>query len=87
MSAFDNHKDELEKYEFMMGPARGRLAVSLDLLTDALTTVGQHTVYCRSDRFPDRTRMDIELVISRIEETKELIQSVMKELSGLSSQR
>lgn len=80
MSVFHNHKDELEKYEFMMGTVRGRLAVSLDLLTDALTMVGQHTVYCRSERFPDRPRMDIELVIGRIEETKELIQSVMKEV-------
>ena len=36
MSAFDNYRDELEKFEFMMGPARGRLAVTMDIVTDAI---------------------------------------------------
>ena len=54
MPAFDEHKDELEYYETMMGPQRGRLAVSLDLLTNALVLVGQHGVYCHSNR--DRRR-------------------------------
>src|ERR1700761_4195459 len=31
MSAFDNYRDELEQFEFMMGPARGRLAVTMDI--------------------------------------------------------
>ena len=39
MSALHHRRDELEKYEFMMGPARGRLAVSLDMLTDALILI------------------------------------------------
>jgi hypothetical protein len=41
-SAFDEHKDELEHYEQMFGRERGRLAVSLDRLTNALVLVGQH---------------------------------------------
>ena len=44
MSVFWDRKDELEKYEFMMGTARGRLAVSLDVLTDSLAMVGQHGI-------------------------------------------
>ena len=36
MSLLDDKKEDLERHEFMMGPARGKLAVSLDLLTDAL---------------------------------------------------
>ena len=43
-SAFDEHKDELEHYEQMFGRDRGRLAVSLDRLTNALVLVGQHGV-------------------------------------------
>ena len=51
-TVFDKHRDTLEQHETMMGSARGRLAVALDLLTDSLALVGQHGVYCRSERFP-----------------------------------
>ena len=56
MAAFDEHKDELEHFEQMMGPWRGRLAVTLDRLTDAMILVGQHGVYCRSSRDPGKAR-------------------------------
>jgi len=36
MSAFEEHREELEHYEQMFGRDRGRLAVSLDRLTNAL---------------------------------------------------
>src|SRR5205807_1415073 len=35
MSVYEEKREELERYEFMMGKARGRLAVSLDSLTRA----------------------------------------------------
>ena len=78
MPAFDEHKDELEHYETMMGPHRGRLAVSLDLLTNALILVGQHGVYCHTNRDPDVPVMDIRIVQAEIGKAKELIQSVME---------
>lgn len=81
MSAFEKHRDELEVHETMMGPARGRLAVALDLLTDALAMVGQHGVYCQSARAPGRPTMDIALILEQIGDAKELLQSVM-ELEG-----
>ena len=58
-SVFDKHHDALERHETMMGSARGRLAVAIDLLTDSLALVGQHGVYCRSERWPGKPRMDI----------------------------
>ena len=78
MPAFDEHKDELEHYEMMMGPNRGRLAVSLDLLTNALVLVGQHGVYCHTNRDPDVPVMDIRIIQAEIGKAKELIQSVME---------
>jgi hypothetical protein len=77
MSAFQKHHDELEKHETMMGQTRGRLAVALDLLTDALAMVGQHGVYCQSARTPGRPAMDIAMVIEQIGDAKELVQSVI----------
>lgn len=80
MSIYDERKDELEKFEFMMGTARGRLAVTLDVLTDALVLVGQHCVYCKSARNPAMPAMDIQLIVRGIEDAKELIADVMQEL-------
>jgi hypothetical protein len=77
MSAFQKHHDELEKHETMMGQTRGRLAVALDLLTDALAMVGQHGVYCQSARTPGKPAMDIAMVIEQIGDAKELVQSVI----------
>ncbi|HEY0784443.1 MAG TPA: hypothetical protein VGD62_01145 [Acidobacteriaceae bacterium] len=81
-SVFEERREELEKYEFMMGLARGRLAVSLDVLTDALILVGQHGVYCVSSRNPARPALDLQAVLAGIEGAKELVQSVMAELEA-----
>lgn len=80
MSVFEDRREELEKYEFMMGEARGRLAVSLDALTDALILVGQHGVYCTSTRNPDIPALDLQTVLGDINGAKELIASVMEKL-------
>ncbi len=80
MSVFWDRKDELEKYEFMMGTARGRLAVSLDVLTDSLAMVGQHGVYCTSNRNPMVPALDLQAVMRGINDAKELIASAMEEL-------
>ena len=80
MSVFEDHKDELEHYETMMGQRRGRLAVSLDRLTKALVLVGQHGVYCHSARDPEKPVMDIRQITQEIRDAKSLIQSVMESL-------
>jgi hypothetical protein len=80
MAVFDDHKRELEKYEFMMGPARGRLAVTMDILTDALVLVGQHGVYCQSARQLGKPAMDVQIILKCLNDSKELVRSVMTEL-------
>lgn len=80
MGVLDEKRRELEHYELMMGVARGRLAVALDTLTDALTLVGQHGVYCQSARQPGKPAMDIQIVMKGITDAKELVSSVMEEL-------
>jgi len=81
MSVFTSHHDELEHYEQMYGKERGRLAVALDLLTNALVLVGQHAVYCASQRNPTVPAMDIRLINQELVHAKELVQSVMQEIS------
>ncbi|HWZ42747.1 MAG TPA: hypothetical protein VNW97_04690 [Candidatus Saccharimonadales bacterium] len=80
MSLLDDKHDDLEKYELMMGIPRGRLAVTLDLLTDALVLVGQHGIYCQSSRQPGKPAMDLQIILEALNGSKELISSVMEEL-------
>ena len=80
MSIYNERRDELERHEFQMGMERGRLAVTMDLLTDTLALVGQHGVYCQSARQPGRPAMDIQLITRLLEDSKELVSSVMEEI-------
>jgi hypothetical protein len=85
MPVFDEKQDELEHYETMMGVPRGRLAVTMDVITDAMALVGQHGVYCQSQRWPGKPVMDIQIIMKSLTDAKELIQSVMEELKKPSS--
>jgi hypothetical protein len=79
MGALDKHRQALEVHETMMGSDRGRLAVALDLLTDALAMIGQHGVYCQSTRMPGRPTLDIAIVLEQIGDAKELVQTVIEQ--------
>jgi len=80
MSAFSEHAQELEHYEQMFGKERGRLAVGLDRITNALVLVGQHGVYCTSQRNPAVPAMDLRMISRELVHAKELVQSVMEEI-------
>jgi hypothetical protein len=80
MSAFEEYQEELENSEQRFGRDRGRLAVSLDRITNALVLVGQHGVYCTSQRNPTVPAMDLRMIAQELAHAKELIQSVMEEL-------
>lgn len=77
-SAFTDFREELEHHEFQMGAEAGRLAVTLDILTDALILVGQHGVYCQSARQPGKPAMDVQIISHNILQAKELVSSVME---------
>jgi hypothetical protein len=72
--------EELEREIFMRGEAAGRLAVALDTLTDALVLVGQHGVYCASNRNPALPKLDLQGVLAGIGGAKELIAGAMESL-------
>jgi hypothetical protein len=72
--------EELEREIFMRGEAAGRLAVALDTLTDALVLVGQHGVYCTSNRNPAVPKLDLQAVLAGIGGAKELVADAMDHL-------
>jgi hypothetical protein len=67
----------LEREIFMRGEAAGRLAVALDALTDALVLVGQHGVYCTSNRNPAAPKLDLQAALAGIGGAKELVADAM----------
>lgn len=82
MSVYEERKEELEQFEFMMGRDRGRLAVTLDCITDAMVLVGQHGVYCQSARQLGKPAMDIQLISKSLADAKELISSVLEHMKA-----
>jgi len=86
MSVYEDRKQALEEYEFRMGLERGRLAVTLDLLTDALVLVGQHGVYCQSARQPGKPAMDVQIISKCLTDAKELVATVMDEIQRKKSE-
>lgn len=80
MTVYEERREDLERYELQMGAERGRLALSLDLLTDALILVGQHGVYCQSARQPGQPSMDVQIILKSLNDAKELTINVMEEL-------
>jgi len=78
----DNYRELRTRYEFQMGPARGALATALDVLTDALALVGQHGIYCRSNRQPQFPSMDVRIVMEQIEDSKALIIEAMQQMKS-----
>ena len=74
-----DYDDLLTRYQFQMGPSRGRLATALDILTDALALAGQHRIYCHSGE-SGTTAADLRLIMSQIEDSKGFIIETMEEL-------
>ena len=87
MSVYEERRDQLEKEEFMLGTERGRLAVTLDLLTDALVLVGQHGVYCQSSRQAGKPAMDIQMISKCLTDAKELVADVMEQIKKKRAER
>lgn len=79
-SIYQERADELERFEFQYGLERGRLAMAQDLLTDALSLVGQHGVYCQSVRQPGKPAMDLQIIMKLLNDSKELVTDVMAEI-------
>jgi hypothetical protein len=79
MAVFNDKQEELEHYEIRVCLPRGRLAVIMDL-SPTRPLVGQHGIYCQSQRWPSKPVMDVQFIMKNLTDAKELIQSVMEEL-------
>jgi len=63
-----------------MDETRGRLAATMDCLTDAMILVGQHGVYCASHRNLQVPALDLQAVLLHLNGAEELVSAVMEKL-------
>ena len=84
-SVYKERAEELDRFATQFGVVRGRLAVAQDLLTDALSLVGQHGVYCQSVRQPGKPAMDLQMILKLLNDSKELVTDVMDGLKPVTS--
>jgi hypothetical protein len=75
-------RDRLDDYQTMYGPEAGRLALALDRLTDVMSQLGQHKVYCRVEKGP-RTGLpplDLAEALDTLADAKSLVQETLLQL-------
>lgn len=69
----DGVDERLESYAFQMGPERARLALAMDLLTDAIILLGQNRVYTHEVSGRQRRDRDIESALQSLNHVKRLL--------------
>ena len=71
----DDWKERLEDFETQYGPMAGKLALAMDVITDAEISAGQLNVYCKNGLDPRRPHPDLE----RVQLYIKLVRSLLKE--------
>lgn len=77
MSVFKQRSQQLDRFEFQYGRQRGRLAATMDILTDLAVLLGTHTAYCQAAKTSPQPARDMREALRQIEHAKELIASLL----------
>jgi hypothetical protein len=81
MSIPADDNDRLEDYRFQLGPDAGNLAMVLDQLTDAITSLNQHLIYYRLGPGERRTPPpDLAPLLELLANAKGLVQETLVRL-------
>ena len=75
-------RDKLEDMETQYGPMAGKLAMAMDLMTDAEISAGQLSVYCRNGLDPKKPHPDVENVQTYIKVCRQLIKEAFRNRPG-----
>lgn len=77
-------QEQLDNYQIQYGPDAGRLALALDRLTDVMTQLGQHKVYCRVEKGARAGQPPLDLVeaLDTLQLAKGLVQQTLLQLRG-----
>jgi hypothetical protein len=71
--------EKLEDMETQYGSQAGKLAMAMDLITDAEISAGQLSVYCKNSMDPRRPHPDLENLQKYITAVRALIKEAFRE--------
>ena len=71
-------QDRLEDFEFQYGPLKGKLALAMDLVSDAEITAGQLGLYCRDGLRPERVHPDVEQLQLFLRAVRQLVKDAFR---------
>ncbi|MCC6547559.1 hypothetical protein IT570_10365 [Candidatus Sumerlaeota bacterium] len=72
-------REKLDDFEFQYGPLAGKLALAMDLLSDAQIAAGQLAVYCRNSMQPGRPHPDVVVLQQNIEVVRTVVKGAFRE--------
>lgn len=65
--------------EFQYGPAKGKLALAMDLMSDAEISAGQLALYCRNSFQPDKPHPDLEQLQLALRVVRQLVKDSFRD--------
>lgn len=72
-------RERLEDMETQYGAMAGKIALAMDLITDAEISAGQLSVYCRNGLNPAKPHPDLEDLQTRIKAVRTLLKGAFRE--------
>ncbi len=71
--------EKLDDFEFQYGSQAGKLALAMDLISDAEIASGMLAVYCRNGLDPSRPRPDVEQLQNTVRTVRTLVKAAFRE--------
>lgn len=75
----ENIREKLEDLETQYGPMSGKLALAMDLMSDAEISAGQLSIYCRNGLDPRKPHPDLEQLQLCVAVVRQLVKEAFRE--------
>ena len=75
----ESTREKLDDFEFQYGALAGKLALAMDMLSDAQIAAGQLAIYCRNGLQPGRPHPDVVVLQRSIEVVRTVVKEAFRE--------
>ena len=74
-----DYREKLEDFETQYGALAGKLALAMDLISDAEITAGQLALYCPNSLNPKQPHPDVQLLQRQVNAVRGLVKEAFRE--------